>query len=144
MGFDPVQKKRAERAERKAAREAAKPKEKMQTFREVAVEYMKMEEKGWTPKHSTQWGATLETHVHPVIGDLPVNDIAREHVLKILLPIWLAKRETARRVRSRIETVQRYAEHPNNPARDVLLGALPDLCPGHELVPRRKLPKKTA
>ena len=45
---------------------------------------------------------------HPV-GDLLVSDITVHHVEKALEPIWNTKRETARRVRNRIEAVLGWA-----------------------------------
>src|SRR5258708_4057467 len=37
--------------------------------------------------HRHQWGSTLKTYVHPVIGHLPVAGVDTGLVLKIL-PIW--------------------------------------------------------
>ena len=56
-------------------------------------------------KHGQQWRNTLATHVNPVMGNLPVGDIATAQVLQILEPIWREKPETASRIRGRIETV---------------------------------------
>ena len=41
-------------------------------------------------KHRQQWRNTLAAYVYPVVGELPVADIATAHVLKILEPIWQA------------------------------------------------------
>jgi len=58
----------------------------------------------------------------PVIGDLPVDEVTTQDVLKILTPIWMVKNETAKRVQGRIENVLDFAaahgyREPINPAR---------------------------
>lgn len=81
------------------------------TFDDVAEEYMKAQEPSWTnAKHVEQWHRTLEMYVYPVIGKLAPADITTEHVLKILQPIWNTKKETASRVRNRIEIVLNAAK----------------------------------
>jgi integrase len=60
-------------------------------------------------KHGDQWISTLRTYAFPVIGDLAVGMVEAAHVLRVLEPIWLAKPETARRVRQRIRTVLDWA-----------------------------------
>jgi integrase len=52
----------------------------------------------------------LANYVYPVIGDVPVPDVDRAMVLKIIEPLWLTKTETASRIRGRIETVLDWAE----------------------------------
>jgi integrase len=56
-------------------------------------------------KHKAQWRSTLTTYAYPTIGEKPVDEIAVEDVLAILVPIWKTKTETATRVRQRIESV---------------------------------------
>lgn len=56
-------------------------------------------------KHAAQWLATLEAHAFPKIGRMRVDTIGTNEVLSALQPIWLAKPETARRVRQRIGLV---------------------------------------
>jgi hypothetical protein len=56
------------------------------------------------------------------MGGLPVADVATEHVLAALHPIWTTKAETAARLRGRIEAVLDYARaiglrNGDNPAR---------------------------
>ena len=49
-------------------------------------------------KHKAQWKSTLETYAAPLRAK-PVDTIATDDVLAVLKPIWLAKAETASRVR---------------------------------------------
>lgn len=81
------------------------------TFDEVAADYIASQRPGWkNAKHAQQWENTLATYVSPVIGNLAPAEITTEHVLKILTPIWNTKKETASRVRNRIELVLNAAK----------------------------------
>ncbi len=108
-GIDPLEARRAAKASRaaeKAAEAAA-----LVTFRKAAEGYIETNKAAWrNAKHAWQWTATLEAHVYPVIGDVPVSAVSTGHVTRILTPIWTTKAETAARVRGRIETVLDYAK----------------------------------
>jgi len=60
-------------------------------------------------KHKAQWLSTLETYAFPIVGDKLVNQVERAHVVQILSPIWLDKRETADRTLQRIDRVMSWA-----------------------------------
>lgn len=93
QGIDPV-------AERKRDRQA------IPTFRKAAELVHEEHEKAWkNGKHQNQWIATLQTYAFPKMGELLVNEIEGPLIRDVLAPIWLAKPETARRVRQRIGTV---------------------------------------
>ena len=90
------------------------------SFKEVAIAHIDSKRSEWSnAKHDQQWTNTLNTYVFPTIGNLPVEDIDTDLVLKVLEPIWRTKTETATRVRQRIEAVLnraitlRYREPPN-------------------------------
>ena len=103
-GIDPLEERQQQAAEALAAVQAAKV--AGITFKAVAETYIDANEESWrNDKHRQQWKSTLATYVYPVIGDLPVAEVATAHVLKILEPIWRAKAETASRVRGRMETI---------------------------------------
>ncbi|RYY26327.1 MAG: site-specific integrase [Sphingomonadales bacterium] len=93
QGIDPV-------AERKQERQS------IPTFRKAAELVHEEHEKAWkNGKHQNQWIATLKTYAFPKMGDLLVSEIEGPLIRDVLAPIWLAKPETARRVRQRIGTV---------------------------------------
>ena len=95
-GTDPLAQRDAEQA---AAQQAAV---RRTTFREAAERFIAGNKAGWrNPKHRAQWGSTLVTYAYPHMGDLPVADVATEHVLAALHPIWTTKAETAARLRGR-------------------------------------------
>ena len=111
---------------------AEKRKAKVPTFREAALQTHRMHKPRWRPgRHVDAWLGALERHAHPVIGDLPVDRIGREDVLRVLTPIWTAKPEAARRVRQRVRAVLRWAQAhgfvEHNMAGEVIDGALPSM-----------------
>lgn len=66
--------------------------------------------KRWkNPKHVDQWNNTIETYALPVLGEIPVAEITRDDILKVLEPIWTMKNETAARLRGRLEVILGYA-----------------------------------
>jgi integrase len=81
------------------------------TFRVAAETVHKEHAEAWkNAKHGDQWINTLKTYAHPALGDRRVDQIDTPEILKVLLPIWLTKQETARRVRQRIGTVLDWAK----------------------------------
>ena len=114
-GCDPVAVRRAER-------------ETVPTFEQVARTVHQHHLKVWrNGKHAWQWIATLEAHAFPFIGDKPVNKIETGDILRILLPIWTSKQETARRVLQRIRTIIDHAaaaghRSGENPCRIAAIG----------------------
>lgn len=103
-GIDPIEQQRAAQSALRAAVASAL------TFKETAKAYMTTHEAGWkNAKHAQQWRNTLAQYAYPVMGELLVRDVSKEHVLAALRPIWTTKNETASRLRSRIELVLSYA-----------------------------------
>ena len=94
----------------------------MPTFGDFADEYIEGQKEGWkNEKHIAQWKMTMSKLAAP-LRHLRICDVTVEHVLTVLNPIWLKTPETARRTRSRIETVLDAARARNfrtgdNPAR---------------------------
>ena len=78
---------------------------------------------------------SLRDYAHPDIGHLPVAGVDTEAVLKVLRPIWSTKKETARRVRGRIEAIMNAAK-----AEGLRTGENPALWRGHldQVLARRK------
>lgn len=80
------------------------------TFRAVAEECHRQAVKGWkNTKHRDEWLSSLERYAFPVLGDLSPDEVDAAAIQRVLLPIWLPKGETARRVKQRIGTVLDYA-----------------------------------
>jgi integrase len=84
--------------------------EEVPTFKDAAEQYHAQVSKAWrNGKHGDQWLNTLKAYAFPVIGGLTVDRIDAADMQRLLMPIWLAKGETARRVRQRIGVVLDYA-----------------------------------
>lgn len=112
-GIDPKQAKDAET--NKFHEEQAKKKRKAQastnTFEHVANEWWHATKSQWSnEKHAQQNISTLQAYAFPVFGDMPVQNISNDDVLKCLKPIWETKTDTASKVRQRIEKVLNYAK----------------------------------
>jgi integrase len=99
-GIDPIEDRRAKK---RAAAE-------IPTF-EKAAELCHAEHKsGWrNVKHRQDWLSSLRLYAFPSLGALRVDKIDAPMVRDVLMPIWLAKPETARRVRQRIRSVMGWA-----------------------------------
>ena len=111
---------------------AEKQRATVPTFRQATALTFKALRPRWNnDKHVADWTSSMERYAFPILGDLRVNRIQREDVLRVLTPIWARKPETARRVRQRIRSVLRWAHaHAyvgENMAGEALEGALPSL-----------------
>ncbi|WP_247478991.1 integrase [Bradyrhizobium sp. CW9] len=94
--------------ERQKAREEAKAvdaKVVLSTFEECAEAYIRANWSTWSEKHRDQWPSSLERYANPTIGRLTGPEIKPSQIHDLLKPIWVEKRETANRVRGRIETI---------------------------------------
>lgn len=111
-GNDPLAAREA--AERATTAETINP--AGETFKEAALTYIGENKAGWkNEKHRTQWENTLTTYVYPIIGYKLAHEVTMDDVKRILQQpyeragikstLWTGARETATRVRSRIEIV---------------------------------------
>ena len=99
-GVDPL-------AERRAAKLATAT---IPTFRDAATIAHSEHKGGWrNVKHRADWLSSLERYAFPAIGDTRVDLINAPIVRDLLLPIWLDRPETARRVRQRVKLVVDWA-----------------------------------
>ena len=117
-GKDPIE------VRRKGLRELQQRLVRRVSFEDLATQiydrYIAMN-KWKNAKHGQQWINTLTTYAFPIIGKMIVEDITRDHVVKVLEPIWNSKHETATRVRGRLHDIFETAEadglrQPPNPA----------------------------
>lgn len=123
-GVDPVEERKAAKASLVAARKRGL------TFGEALSRYA--DAKLGEHKDRERWQSMLAIHAAPHIGDMLVQDIAAQDVLRVLQPLWVTKAETARKLRSRIEAVLSWAtvaghRTGDNPAR--WTGNLKELLP---------------
>jgi integrase len=100
-GVDIVQERRAARQEAKAV----ETKLVLPTFEQCAETFIRDHWSTWSRKHRDQWPSSLKRYAYLTIGKLTIPEIKPSHVYELLRPIWVEKRETANRVRGRIETI---------------------------------------
>jgi integrase len=115
-GIDPLTARRGMAAQAKVAELHLK------TFDTVRDEYLMNAAERWSPVHAKNWRQSIQDHVSPVIGNVPISVIDTALVIKVLEPLWEKHPITARRVRGRMEDIlaygafKHYREDPN-PAR---------------------------
>lgn len=125
QGIDPVEQRKSARAELTAAQQTS------MTFAVAVDRCLETKLQAFkNAKHRDQWYSTLRTYALPYIGDMVLNDISVQDVLRVLSQpagapgetLWQAKTETASRLRGRIESVLSWAtvaghRTGDNPAR---------------------------
>ncbi len=109
---------------------ADKRRTKAPTFREAAAKTFEANRARWRNNKTTaNWLQGMAKRVLPVLGDMPVDSIGREDVLRILTPIWTSRPEIARKLRSRIRATLAWAQAhghvEHNAAGEGIDGALP-------------------
>ena len=87
------------------AEEKSREERSASIFKNIAEELIDDRQSEWAPKTLQAWKNTLATYAYPIIGDMPVADIDKTHIVKILRPIWLSKPDMAKKLRWRIEAV---------------------------------------
>ncbi len=129
-GRDPLAERLNDRAPSKGGNGVGEP------FRDAAIAFVDENRHGWkNDKHVTQWENTLASYAYPIIGDKLTQEITLEDVKGVLQQpysrgsyegtLWGGARETASRLRSRIETVINATKAAaladnSNPARQAL------------------------
>ncbi|HAW4284143.1 TPA: tyrosine-type recombinase/integrase [Escherichia coli] len=80
------------------------------TFEEAARKVHTELLPGWrNKKHARQWISTLEQHVFPAMGTVPLDAITPANVADVLRPSWMTIPETSGRVKQRIHKVMQWA-----------------------------------
>ena len=132
---------------RKVARQGGDPlalrvRRDVPDFATAAATVIAMYAGGWkaSGRSRTQWENSLSIYVLPHIGAKRVDAITSFDVLAVLRPIWATKRETARRVRSRISIVMRWAIAQNYRVDDPAAAAVLQALPKHLPTPQRHHP----
>ncbi|WP_434220948.1 tyrosine-type recombinase/integrase, partial [Paralimibaculum aggregatum] len=104
----------------------------------------------WKPGgvHVRHWIASLERHVFPTLGQIPIVRITRQDIARVLQAIRFERPETARRVRQRLRAImarakanEKYAgETPVEIASGGLADNRPEGPDHHPALPRDALP----
>ena len=110
---------------------AHKRRAKMPIFEQAVERVLAIHREAWKDggKTASLWRATLREYAFPHIGDKSVDQVTTADVMAVLVPIWVQKHETARKVRRRIGTVMKWAVaqgyRADNPAGESIAAALP-------------------
>ena len=101
------------------------------TFREATEATINTLRGGWKDSGRSEgnWRRSMEVYAYPKIGTVPVDKITTADLARVLRPIWYDKRETARKVKTRLAVVMRHAvaegHRTDDPAGPALAAALP-------------------
>ena len=109
---------------------AEKRRTRIPTFRKAAEATFQANLPRWRDgKTARNWMQGMEKRAFPVIGDMRVDHIGREDVLRILKPVWTTHPEVARKLRQRIRATlqwcQAHGHVDQNVAGEAINGALP-------------------
>ncbi|AUQ53198.1 tyrosine-type recombinase/integrase [Phaeobacter inhibens] len=136
QGIDPVEQRKAARAALTAAQRRG------MTFADATSKALAAKLDAFrNAKHRQQWENTLRTYAEPELGEMLVDEITVQDVLRVLEPMWQTKTETASRLRGRIEAVLSWAtvaghRGGDNPAR--WAGNLKELLPAASKVAKQE------
>ncbi len=99
-------------------------------FKDAAVKVHETNRDRWSKRQAAAWLSVLERYAYPAFGDRRVDQIERDHVLRVLTPIWTDKRAIATKLRGAIRAVFAWAQAhkhiDHNPAdAGMISGGLP-------------------
>ena len=102
------------------------------TFREAAEATFEANRPRWRDtKTARNWMQGMEKRAFPVIGNMRVDRIRREDILRILKPVWSVHPDVARKLRQRIRATLRWCQAhgyvEQNAAGEAIDGALPPM-----------------
>jgi Arm DNA-binding domain len=105
QGIDPLEKRRKERNDAKAAFA-----ERL-TLADAAARFHSAHAARWkNKKHQYEWKSSLERYALPSLGNRPVGEITGALITEALAPLWSGKHETARRTKQRVERVLQWVK----------------------------------
>ena len=81
------------------------------TFKMVAKEWFSRQSLQWTERHSRGVLSSLNMHVYPDLGEMPISSILKQDIISTLRKLEAeGKNETCYRIRQKIEAIFSYAE----------------------------------
>ena len=135
QNINPAQQRSAERA-------TASPEE---TFKSVALSWHKSN-RAWSESHATRLLASMNNHIFPIIGHLPVTELKTRHFIDLLKGIERkGLLEVAARTRQHMCNIMRHAVHQeliaHNPAANLNGIIAPPIKRHYPALPLEKLPE---
>ena len=100
------------------------------TFAEAVEAVVEGHRAGWTNARSEEnWRRALASYACPSLGKTPVDQITTSDLARVLRPIWFDKPATARKLRTHLGMVMRWAiaegHRTDDPAGPALTAAMP-------------------
>lgn len=101
------------------------------TFAEAVEQVIEAYRPGWkdTGRSEENWRSSLRRFVYPALGSTPVDQITTADLVRVLMPLWHTKSETARKLKTRLGVVMRWSiaagYRSDDPAGPALAAALP-------------------
>jgi len=81
------------------------------TFNMVAKEWFSRQSLQWTERHTRGVLSSLNMHVYPDLGEMPISSILKQDIISTLRKLEAeGKNETCYRIRQKIEAIFSYAE----------------------------------
>ena len=109
-GINPIEKKKDILKSQHLIQEEEKLRETT-TFNMVAKEWFRRQSLQWTERHSRGVLSSLNMHVYPDLGEMPIASILKQDVISTLRKLEAeGKNETCYRIRQKIEAIFSYAE----------------------------------
>ena len=109
-GIDPNDEKK-ERLEVQSFEREKEKLRKISTFQIVAHEWFSRQSTQWTERHSRGVLSSLNMHVYPDLGEMPISSISKQDIISTLRKLEAeGKNETCYRIRQKIEAIFSYAE----------------------------------
>ena len=106
-GIDPLEVKSATRA---ADVMDNPPEQRDKTFKEIAQACEDIRTQNSTARRGTdQHIQRLTDYVYPLVGNVPITEFDRSHVLSVIKPLWATKNRTCEKLLSDITYVWNYA-----------------------------------
>lgn len=108
-----------------------RPNDLAPTFAEAVEQVIEAYRPGWkdTGRSEENWRSSLRRYVYPALGSTPVDQITTADLVRVLLPVWHTKSETARKLKTRLGVVMRWSiaagYRSDDPAGPALAAALP-------------------
>ena len=144
-GIDPNDEKK-ERLEVQSFEREKEKLRKISTFQIVAHEWFSRQSTQWTERHSRGVLSSLNMHVYPDLGEMPISSISKQDIISTLRKLEAeGKNETCYRIRQKIESIFSYAEIEGhctgNPAKDLQQILTKPQPKSHNSLPISELPE---
>lgn len=133
-------------ANRRAVEHGKDPRAKVSTipaFSQAFETVLELHRPNWkNDRVADQWRSSIDAYAMPMLGNKAVSEITTSDIMAVLSPIWLSKKETARKLRQRLGMVMKWAVaqgyREDNPAGEAIGAALPK--PTQQVEHQRALP----